>query len=109
MSRQNGRAPRPAQQAKQPIPVQGGPERIAVPDHLQRFVQGKLNTLQAAQTAYNEAVRLMIEQAAHDGGMSTAALETGYLLTDLAAGFVRKPDGFPGEIVSLEEVVGGLE
>lgn len=112
MSRQNGRAPiqaRPVQQAKQPAPAQGGPECIAVQEYIRRFVQKRLETLQAAQATYTEAVNLMLEQAAHDGGMTVAALEAGYLLTDLAAGFVRRPDGFPGEIVPLEERVGGLE
>lgn len=68
------------------------PTSILVPPHIRKFVEGRLQQLQAAQQAYGEAVGLMVEQAAHDGGITVEQLESGYVCTDLVAGFVPKPE-----------------
>ena len=71
------------------------PTDIPIPAHVRKFVEAKLQRLQAAQQAYNEAVGLMIEQAAHDGGITVEQIESGYVCTDLNAGFVPKPETPP--------------
>lgn len=67
------------------------PTNIPIPPHIRKFVEAKLQRLQAAQEGYSEAVGLMIEQAAHDGGITVEQLEAGYVCTDLAVGFAPRP------------------